>query len=165
MQPKEEQLMTENQEAPIIPADGIEFELALAATDPMQMVQGDGHDQRGWRFNGSQIAPQSRYFQLVRVDYSRDLTYSRNLGEILELLKRYGNIPEGQWRDSFKRAFPRYDGKGPIGFADPSWVSPGGGDRFPALFGYDDGWHSDFVWADGCRSNRWRWLVASGRAA
>lgn len=151
--------MTENQESLIIPADGIEFELTLAATNPMQMVQGDGHDPRGWRFSGSQVVPQTRCFQLVRVDYSQDLTYNRNLGEVREKLKKHGDIPEGQWREAFKQSFPCYDGNGPIGFADPSWAFPGGGACFPALFGVDGGWSSDLIWANNCRSNRWRWLV------
>ena len=58
--------MIEKQEAAIIPADGEEFELTIACIDPMQMVRDDGHDPRGWRFNGSPVAPQTRCFQLVR---------------------------------------------------------------------------------------------------
>jgi hypothetical protein len=64
--------MTENQKATTIPADGIKFELTLATIDPIQMIQNDGHDPRGWRFGGSQVNPQTRCFQLVRVDYGQN---------------------------------------------------------------------------------------------
>ncbi|MEK9183045.1 MAG: hypothetical protein AAB849_00870 [Patescibacteria group bacterium] len=153
--------MTKNRESAVIPADGEEFELTIACIDPMQMVRDDGHDPRGWKFIGSPVAPQTRRFQLVRVDYSRDLTYSRNLDEVREILQIHGHIPEGQWREAFKQSFHRYDGRGPVGFADPSWVFPGGGACFLALFGRDEGWCPDLIWADGHRSNRWRWFVAS----
>lgn len=152
--------MTEKRETPIIPADGIEFELALTTVDPMQMVRDSGHDPRGWRFSGLQVIPQIRRFQLVRVDHGQNLTYSSNLGEVREKLKKHGDIPEGQWREAFKQTFPCYDGNGPIGFADHSWTFPGGGACFPALFGVGTGWSSDLIWANNCHSNRWRWLVA-----
>jgi len=137
-----------------IPADGVEFELTLTtAPDAMQMVKGDGYDPANWKYNGKGVVVGTRRFKLVRTGYCANLNEVRQkLGE--------DNIPEGQWREAFKQAYPQNDGNGPIGFADPSWVGPGRGALFPVLDEDGGAWFSLFLWADRGRSGYWRWLVA-----
>lgn len=144
---------------PSIPADGVEFELTLETTiDPMEMLRSDGYDPRKWKFIGSQVVPQTRRFKLIRVGYCA------NLDKVREKLATHGFIPEGQWREAFKKAFPTNDGKGPIGFADPSWVFPFGDVGFPVLYGHGKVWDSRFFcWAGNGRGGPWRWLVAVGK--
>lgn len=114
---------------PSIPADGEVFELTLdQIVNPMEMVRGDGYDPTNWEFVGQQVEPQTRRFKLVRVGYCR------NLDEVRKKLIQYGDIPEGQWREAFKKAFPQNDGNGLVGFPDASWVLPNGSAFFPALF-------------------------------
>lgn len=140
---------------PVLPADGVEFELTLGTIDPMEMVKGSDFDPEGWEFTGFKIVPQTRKFKLVRVGSCR------NLDEVREKLAQHGSIPEGQWREAFKKAFPKNDGQGLIGFADLSWVNLLGVIVFPVLIEEGEAWRSDFFLAGGDRDKDWRWLIAS----
>lgn len=142
-----------------IPVDGVEFELTLEPIDPLEMVCSDGYDPEGWKFIGSPVVPQTRRFKLVRVGHCY------NLNAVCEKLKKYGSIPEGQWREAFKKTFPRNNGQCPIGFADPSWVYPNGSASFPALDVFGGTWDSFFGWVNVGLGEHWRWLVASIPAA
>lgn len=66
--------MTEEARQANIPADDTEFELMIAIVDPIQMVRDSGHNPRGWKFDGLPVAPQTRRFRLVRIDYGPELT-------------------------------------------------------------------------------------------
>ncbi len=142
------------------PADGVEFELTLdfgsPEADPIQMVRSDGYGEpEKWQFTGTKLSGiQTRRFKLVRVSPCCDLD------EVRQKLAQYGPVPEGQWREAFKAAFPNHDGNGPVGFADPSWVSPGGGVGFPLVFSVGG---SGFGWTGSGRGEGWRWLVPASK--
>ena len=143
------------------PAKGEVFEPTLDGDAPENvpihaMVAGEGYNSKGWQFNGTRVAgKQTRRFKLVSVGYCR------NLDEVRQKLARYdGKVAEGQWRQSFKAAYPKPDGKGPIGFADPSWFSPDGYAYFPYV---GTGGGSGFGWADDGFGGRWRWLVGGSK--
>ena len=144
-----------------IPADGVEFELTLdfgaPENDPIAMVRADGYSEpENWKYTGKKLSGiQTRSFKLVRVGYCR------NLDEVREKLAQYGPVPGGQWRGAFKAAFPKPDGNGPIGFADPSWVHPNGRVFFPFI---SSGGGSNFRWADFELDKSWRWLVPASPA-
>ncbi|MFY9493498.1 MAG: hypothetical protein WAP55_03425 [Minisyncoccia bacterium] len=148
---------------PQYPADGDEFELTFnfsaPEADPIEMVRNDGYsysEPEMLQFTGQKLSGvQTRRFKLVRVGYYR------NLDEVREKLAQYGPVPEGQWREAFKAAFPRYDGNDPVGFADPSWVFPRGYVRFPDVFSCGV---SDFYWAGDVIGEFWRWLVPASPA-
>lgn len=139
-------------EKKVPPANGVEFELTLDVTDPMEMVQ-DIYNPYGWKFTGSNVVPQTRTFKLVRVGSCA------NLKEVREKLAEHGSIPEGQWREAFKKTFPKHDGQGPIGFVDPVWVDPDGYAYFPMLHGVGKIWYSNFNWDGEDFEENWRWLV------
>jgi hypothetical protein len=90
---------------------------------------------------------QTRRFNLVQIGY----TY------LEEVRRRIGldNVPEGQWINAFRQAFPQHDGMGPIGIADNSWVCPDVCSAFP--FVSTGG--LDFYWAVCALNDCWRWLV------
>jgi len=46
---------------------------------------------------------------------------------------KHGPTPSGQWMKAFKDAYPKPDGKSPVGVADASWVDSSGNARFPAV--------------------------------
>lgn len=134
-----------------------DFELTLDfdATDPIVMLTSDGINPNGWEFKGTKPKGiQTRRFKLVQIGYHP------NLDAVRMALASHGDVPEGQWREAFKVAYPTPNGKGLIGIADPSWVAPGGNRYFPCLS--DDGARSvsDFFWAGNSHSDEWQWLVA-----
>jgi len=134
------------------PAIGETFELTIdQSLTGLEMVKNDRYaDWRKWRFTGGEIlVPQKKKFKLVAIGYQPSLE------AVTKELAKHGEIPQGQWRTAFEKAFPNPDGKGPIGIADASWVSPGGSTYFPYLG--SDG-NSDFVWPD-YFVTYWRWLV------
>lgn len=142
------------------PADGVEFELTLdfdaPEVGPIAMVSADGYSSpEKWKFTGQKLSGiQTHRFKLVRVGDCR------NLDEVREKLAQYGEVPAGQWRAAFKAAYPKPDGQGPIGFADPSWVYPVGFVGFPCV--YSDG-GSFFGWAAGGHDGGWRWFVPASK--
>lgn len=136
------------------PAMGEIFELTLDGDVPehqsLEMVRRDGYGGK-WRHDGPVVqGKQTRRFKLVQIGYCR------TFDEVLEKLAKYGKIPEGQWREAFRVAYPKPDGDGPIGIADFSWVNPHGYAHFPYVRA--DG-HSYFHWADDDFYESWRWLV------
>lgn len=139
-----------------IPDVGEEFELAhdFDKTDPLEMVRSDEYDPEAWEFKGTKPkGKQTRRFKLVKVGYLPTLDAVRTA------LASHGTVPEGQWREAFKKAYPKPDGNGSIGVADPSWVGPNGRRRFPYL-DWDGGqWRSRFFFADDVQGSPWRWLV------
>lgn len=152
---------TDLEETPVVavfqpyPADDVEFELTFdfdaPEADPIAMVRADGYSlPEKWEFTGQKLSGvQTRRFKLVRRP-------CRNLDEVLS---QYG-ITEGQWREAFKAAFPRSDGQGPIGFADPSWVNLHDSVLFPCV---RSGGDSDFGWDDFGPGEHWRWLVPASK--
>jgi hypothetical protein len=141
------------------PPDGQDFELTMnEEVDPEAMIKNEVFQPTCWKFLGTLVtAPQTRRFQLIRVK-----TFSHDCHEIqTELLKLGFLIPEGQWRESFKKTFPRNDGLGPIGFADLSWEDNDRIFHFPMLDGNGASWHSKFgsfhIRYDNLGT--WRWLI------
>lgn len=137
-----------------IPVEGMEFELTLDIINPMQMVRDNGYNAEGWKFTGKAVGPMTRTFRLVRVGSCVDLN------EVRTRLAEYGPIPEGQWKNAFLKAFPNNDGKGAIGFADPSWITHGGRACFNVLLPANGDWVSFFKFVDEAFDESWRWLVA-----
>jgi len=143
---------------PTYPMIAAVFELTLDGDDsknqPLAMVRRDGYSGN-WKHKGPVVKGQhTRRFKLVQVGYCR------NLDEVRQKLVAHGEIPEGQWREAFKAAYPNPDGKGPIGFADPSWLDSHDVASFPYVYSLGS---SFFRWAVSDRSGRWRWLVAVGK--
>jgi len=133
------------------------FEMTLDGgapeNQPMAMVKGDYGSSEGWKHKGSVVeGVLTKRFKLVQIGYCP------NWQTVLDKLKKHGEIPKGQWREAFKRQFPTVDGKGPIGFADASWVGPHGYARFPYV-GSDGSSH--FYWTDDDFIEYWRWLAPS----
>lgn len=136
------------------PAEGEIFELTLDAAecDPLTMVREDGYNPTGWKYTGEGLTGVcTGKFKLVSVGYCR------NLKEVWQKLTAHGVPAQGQWREAFKKAYPTPDAKGPVGFADPSWVLPDGNRSFPYV--WSDG-GSDFYWAGDDFDDYWRWVVA-----
>lgn len=141
----------------LYPADGEEFELTLdgdnLATDPIAMVRHDGYNQpESWKYKGKKLmtGKLTGSFKLVSVGYCPDLD------DVRQKLTQHGEVPEGQWREAFKASYPKPDGDGPVGIADPSWVNPNGGAFFPYV---DSGGGSRFGWTGSGFDDDWRWLV------
>lgn len=132
------------QTAPVstLPAVGEVFELTLEGTvDPIGMFRADGIDPKGWKHKGKKVkGGQTKKFKLVQIGYCS------NWDAVLEGLKPHGGVPEGQWREAFKKAYPRPDGKGPVGVADASWVSPDGRRYFPYVHDDGEAWFALFNW-------------------
>lgn len=156
--------MATQKKSSAVPANGVKFQLTLkSSADPFGMFKNDGYCIKGMKFTGAKIAPKTcRTFKLVQVGWCADLNGVR------KKLKKHGSIPEGQWREAFKNAFPRYgsynpeNGPNPIGFPDPSWTRMDNFQNrafFPVLFWDEENgkWHSDFLWT-GLGGN-YRWLV------
>lgn len=138
------------------PAEEEVFELTLDGDDPanapLAMVKNDGYDPEGWKHKGPTVeGTQTRKFKLVRVGDCRDLE------EVRKKLKKHGDVPEGQWRQAFKAAYPTPDGNGPIGVADASWTHPFGDRDFPCVSSLGS---SYFYWTDSGCGGGWRWLVS-----
>lgn len=135
----------------VYPEVGQIFTLTLQPVRGLEMVKNDGYgDWEKWRFVGTEIVEtQTGQFKLVQVGYQP------NLEAVRRECEKQGSLPPGQWREAFKVMY-QPDRKGPIGFADPSWVRPLGLASFPYVgaSGY-----SDFDWADDDRGDVWRWLV------
>lgn len=135
------------------PKLGSVFELTIdGEIDPLEMLVSGEFDPSEWRFIGAFLAgKQTCRFKLV------DVGRSDNISEVREKLTKHGSIPEGQWREAFKAAYPEPDGRGPIGIADISWVPPIGKATFPYINA--DGYCS-FRWPVGyLLPEHWRWLV------
>jgi len=148
---------TENTAA--VPEINEVFRLTLNgnATDPIGMVQSDGYGSKIRQHDGPKVSgTQTRRFKLVRVGYQL------NLDAVRTALASHGGIPEGQWREAFRAAYPTPDGKGPVGVADPSWVYPNGDRVFPCVSDDRKRWRSGFRWANFGRVAHWRWLVFAG---
>ena len=134
------------------PALGVEFDLTIAEPfTGIEMVRRFGYDPTGWKFNGEEIAmPQTKQFKLVSVGAQP------NFKKVEAANAKEGVIPDGQWCDAFKKAFPQPDGNGPIGVAKASWVRPGGYASFPYV---RTGGGLSFLWIDDVFYADWRWLV------
>lgn len=136
------------------PADGEVFELTLDgdAVDPMEMARRDTH-ARDWKFDGTRLTgTHSRRFKLVCVGDQQGFDAVRTA------LVAHGRIPEGQWRDAFKAAYPLPDNL--VGVADPSWVRRSGRRFFPTVHTGRSGGDTDFHWAGfESFSDDFHWLV------
>ena len=138
------------------PAEGEVFTLTMDANDPecdpLAMVREDGYNPAEWKHVGDKLTGvHTGKFRLVSVGYCRDLDEAR------QKLAAHGALAQGQWREAFKEAYPTPDGKGSIGFPDPSWVGPHGDRDFPYV-GTDG--KSSIRWAADELTYYWRWLVA-----
>lgn len=138
---------------PVYPATGEAFELTLDGNapenQPLEMVRRDGYSG-DWKHKGPIVkGPETRQFKLVSVGYCA------NWAELTRKLAKQGEIPAGQWREAFKKKYPKHDGGGPIGVPDASWTLPDGDAYFPYVA--SDGMPS-FIWA-GDWFDWWRWLV------
>lgn len=136
------------------PAVGESFELTLDGgapeNQPIEMVMRDGYGN-GWKHKGPTVkGRQTRTFKLVQVGHCR------NFDEARHKLGSHGKIPEGQWRNAFKAAYPITDGNEPIGVADPSWEDLLGGANFPVVRSRGP---SRFLWVGYSHCVDWRWLI------
>ncbi len=137
---------------PLYPADDEVFELSIEPFTGLEMVRDDGFDNwHKWQFNGKEITErETKRFKLVPVGYQP------NFDAVKEKLAKHGTIPQGQWRKAFKKAYPKPDGKGPVGVADASWVNPSGGVGFPCVRGGGDEY---FPWTGNGFLRSSAWLV------
>lgn len=140
------------------PADGEIFKLTLDGdapeNDPIEMLRRDGYSAVGWLYNGKKLTgKQTHTFKLVSLTgYGGD--FERTLRDVVEC----GGIPEGQWREALKNAYPHHDSKSKtcVGVADLSWVNQYGFPCFPFIDIYGN---SRFHWPAHSFFGRWRWLV------
>lgn len=137
------------------PATGELFELVFygdhVANQPLELVRQTGNTPSGWAYTGPSIVGRAvRYHKLVEL--KSILTFN----EVRAELDKHGDIHEGQWVSGFKAAFPKPDGKGPIGIADASWVAPDG--HFNFLY-IGRGGDLRFHRTSGTFGPGWRWIV------
>ncbi len=149
--------MTTAQSSTHYPANDELFELTLdgdaPGNDPIQMVRDDDYMYpERWTFDGQKVVGcQTRRFKLVAIGH-----WCATIDGVREELVRHGRIPNGQWRQAFKAAYPESDEEGPIGVADPSWINFDGKRCIPyikttgAAPGFDPVDDYDI---------HWRWLV------
>jgi hypothetical protein len=143
-------------EKPVMPNYPIDDEVfTLALTKPitgLEMVRADGYKEwQQWKFVGQEIAaPQVKRFKLVTIGRCSDFEMVKTR------LAARGKIPQGQWRDALKQAFPGAVSHGPIGVADASWVEPSPTMQFPSIL--DDG-EAGFSHVIEMFDGTWRWLV------
>ena len=153
---------TATQQTLVIPENEVEFALALNGdeADPIEMLQNDGINPANWEFRGKKIMGTGtrRRFKLVSVGYCT------SFNKLVEKLKKQGAIPEGQWREAFKKRFPKPGEKSLIGFADASWVYPNADLYFP-YFGDNGGRNSSFRWTGHGFNGVWRWVVEVSESA
>ena len=152
----------------VYPVDGKIFELTLDGdsieNDPLEMIRHDFIWNYEWKHIGKKVTGiQTCRFKLVSVEFCF------NLAEVIAKISFWGKIPEGQWRNAFRTAFPNPDppkpfwaiypayaeGKWPVGVADPSWIDPSGFVHFPFVHCT----HSSFPSANDVFSRNWCWLV------
>ena len=140
------------------PAVGEVFELTLDGdapeNQPLEMVRRDGY-ANDWKHNGPVVKGRhTKHFKLVEIGYCK------RFAEVLGKLGAHGEIPNGQWRESFKTKYNGPDCKGHIGVADVSWLSEENEENvacFPFLDGNSG--TSGFLCHDHYFLEAWRWLV------
>ncbi|MFY9462741.1 MAG: hypothetical protein WAP52_00965 [Candidatus Sungiibacteriota bacterium] len=123
------------------PTDGEVFELTIDGdaqeNDPMNrtFLIYEHTAVMPWRHIGKKVSGvQTRQFKLVPLG-----TIDEPLSGVIEKLQSYGRIPEGQWRNAFKRTYPRADGRRTICIADPSWIDPRRGRHcYPGIYSNGD---------------------------
>src|SRR5579863_5445427 len=89
----------------LYPKVGEVFELALDGdapeNQPLEMVDSFGYNPAGWSHKGPKVSGrQTRRFKFVQVGYCS------NVDKIKEQSSAHGEIPEGQWINAFKAAYP-----------------------------------------------------------
>lgn len=138
-----------------VPADDEEFELTLDgdAVDPIEMVRQSGFaNPEAWKLLGPRVTEMHvRRFKLVRAGYC--------LGDLADVEQKAGKLAEGQWRETFRKKYPRPDGRGPIGFGGSEWMDPLGTHVFACLFGSGAERWRPFFDGTGGFNESWRWLV------
>ncbi len=70
-------------------------------------------------------------------------------------------VPLGQWFAPFVVNYPKHDGGGRIGIADPSWQNPSGHLVVPYI---DELGHIHFMRSDTHFDKHWRWIVLAPAA-
>lgn len=143
-----------------VPDLDVIFELTLdPAIRGLDMVVNEFNADM-WRFSGKEITGlQTKCFMLLRVGYYNH----HNLEQVLPKLTTKKTKPStGLAREAFKKDYPMSDGKGPIGFPDPSWWYTSA--NFPMLGSHGgqkpgEPWRSGFYPANYWHGVEWRWLV------
>lgn len=138
------------------PAIGEPFEIVFygdyKGNQPLGLMRRTDYSPGGWEHDGPSITGRVIRF-LKLVELKQILTFDEVRAE---LCNKYGPIPEGQWVSGFKAAFPKTDGKGPVGVADASWTAPDGKRNFLYVKrGGDLSLHR----ALGTFGPDWRWIV------
>jgi hypothetical protein len=109
------------------------FELTLDGdapeNQPLEMVRRDNcNNPEEWRHRGRVVNGRHiRRFKLVRIGYHGSF---RDMRREIDSL---GRVPEGQWREAFKAAYP-HSGYGTVGIADDSWLDPDDNASFPYIY-------------------------------
>ena len=142
-----------------VPKDGEIFELTLNTDDanPIGMVRDDGYENPDLcKFEGPEVnGTHTKRFKLVRVgNQPHALAVNR-------ALSKHGTPALGQWREAFKKKYPRHDGHGSVGFTGAVWVFPeyGGIRSFPFVVGRGFLWSSGFRGLGNDFDVRWRFAV------
>ena len=133
------------------------FGLTLNGKDsrvhPWVMVGDFGFNPEGWSYSSRFLTGrQTRSFKLVSAGSCSSWE------ELIKRLKARGRIPRGQWLVPFKEAF-QPDGRGPVGVADSSWLSPGSNAHFPYVH---PGGYPSFRPTAHAIHDVWRWIVEVG---
>ncbi|MDP2593447.1 MAG: hypothetical protein Q8P52_02240 [bacterium] len=140
-----------------VPKNGEIFELTFNAddADPIGMVQSDGYSEAYmWKFKGPKVTgTPTRRFKIMSVGHQS------NTEAVNKALAEHGTPALGQWREAFRRKYPRHDGEGPIGFTGSEWEDPYRICLFPCVSNGGDTWDSYFYWLNDDVRARWRFVV------
>ncbi|HTE48470.1 MAG TPA: hypothetical protein VK675_01010 [Candidatus Paceibacterota bacterium] len=138
----------------LVPEDQEVFELTIESNTiyPTEMLRADGGDNPNkLKFKGPSISgEQTKKFKLFRVHNQL------NADEANKSLAVYGAPALGQWREAFKKKYPRPDGKGPIAFTGSEWLDPYRRRAYPFLLDGSTAWYSGFRWFDHGINISWR---------
>ena len=143
----------------VVPSANEIFELTLNGNeiDPMTMLERDEFDPDDFVFEGPKVrGRQTHQFMLVHAfcEYPKQAE---------RVIRKYGKLAEGEWREAFLRKYPHAQGSGPIDFAGSLWRYKGDyGDGlrnkefWPDLLTIRAGWQLSFTWGAGYED---KWLV------
>lgn len=129
----------------------IVFYSDYGANQPLELMRRTNYNPEGWKYDGPLVEGRAiRFFKIVK--FEKILTFD----EVRAELCKQGTIPEGQWASGFKGAFPKTDGKGPVGVADASWTAPDGHSNFLYI---NRGGDLDLHRASGTFGPIYRWII------
>ncbi|MFA6525344.1 MAG: hypothetical protein WCT33_03710 [Patescibacteria group bacterium] len=145
------------------PELGVEFELTIMGdnSEHKRMVpllnrpRSNFHPCATYKYKGpkpKKEGRQTRRFKLIKVGYRPDVDGIRR-----EVVRQGMYVPEPQWLEAFRLAYPIQGERPGISIANPYWEHRGVR-YYPVLHCDTSGWYYDLD-RDGFCSEHWAWLV------